>query len=171
METKVERRSVGPEGDFSLSVADPDLCTRLASLLQDALDVRTYGQHMYFSYRTDTTRSFQTKLKQQERWNQASASFASSKSEGNGTQGPLGQGRTPVGQGTASVSDGSDESVGWKYADRGYVFNRGLLEPFSGAGINGDECWDESNSYLASPFLWTDPIAQLAFIAHGSCFI
>ena len=37
--------------------------TRFASLLQEALDVRTYGQHMYFSYTQDLTRPLHARLK------------------------------------------------------------------------------------------------------------
>ena len=39
--------------------------TRFASLLQEALDVRTYGQHMYFSYTQDLTRSLHARLERQ----------------------------------------------------------------------------------------------------------
>lgn len=34
---------------------------RIASLFQDALDVKSYGQHMYFSYKRDLTKSLQAR--------------------------------------------------------------------------------------------------------------
>ena len=117
------------------SVADPEslwLTHRLASLLQDALDVRNYGQHMYFSYRTDITRSFQNKLKlkqqQQQHGDQVSSLPESSERAIKGALGPLGQRNV-------SVLDGCDEAAGLNYVDKGYVFNRGLLEPFRGVRI------------------------------------
>ena len=75
---------------------------RFASLLQEALDVRTYGQHMYFSYQQDLTRSLQGRLRQQA-----------------GKKQQHGRGNTIGG-------------VQWGQLDKRFVFNRGLLKPLVG---------------------------------------
>ena len=58
---------------------------------------------MYFSYRQDITRSFQSQLQHI---------------------------RGPGGVRADLQADRVDEGASWKYIDKRFVFNRGLLEPF-----------------------------------------
>ena len=70
--------------------------------------MRTYGQHMYFSYKQDLTRSMQDRAQQQQQQQRPLPSV--------GVDGSL------VG----------DASVRWRTMDHRFVFNGGLLKPLIG---------------------------------------
>ena len=69
--------------------------------------MRTYGQHMYFSYKQDLTRSIQDRAQQQQQ------------------QRPL----PGVGVDGSLVGD---TSVQWRTMNHRFVFNGGLLKPLIG---------------------------------------
>ncbi|GAX73752.1 hypothetical protein CEUSTIGMA_g1204.t1 [Chlamydomonas eustigma] len=89
---------------------------RLACLLHEALDVRTYGQHMYFSYRTDLTRSMQSSFNK--------AQQTAAPLDGNDKR--LRQ-HVPVSKSFLAYL--------WNRVDRRFVFNLGILQPFEDAGV------------------------------------
>lgn len=88
---------------------------RLASLLQEAMDVRTYGQHMYFSYQQDITRTMQS-------------SIAGTAEENNLHSTAVKANKASPASGAASVRASGKAG----HPDWGYVFNRALLQPFIG---------------------------------------